>query len=170
MITSKQITFIDDDGPMGFDQLPVSHLPPATARITCAACGVPATIPVTANGRLCSLCREDLDATAARIGANVEAINATRRAALERWDADYAHADERDQERYERVVEARGRVHDGLLKRENYEARAREALARGDGLTALLRAEAVRDEASELAGNLLADCERGLSEVEAARI
>lgn len=167
--TFVQALLLEDAEEIDWDT-PPRRTPPATARITCAACGTAATIPVTASGRLCPLCREDLDATAARIAANVEAINATWRAALERWEADLAHADEKDQERYQRVVEARGKVHDGLITEAQYMARFSEALARGDGLSALLKAEARRDEASELAGKLLAECERGLSEVEAARL
>lgn len=156
-----------DDDEIDWDQ--PRRPPPPTARITCAACGLAATIPVTASGRLCALCRENLDATEARIRANVEAINATWRAALARWDADYAQADARDQARYQVVVDVRGKVHDGLIKHESYQARYREALERNDGLTALLRSEQRRDEASEQAGKLLVECERGLAEVEAAK-
>ena len=169
MITQPVFVSTQADDEIDWDTPRRAAAPPATARITCAACGLAATIPVTAAGRLCALCRENLDATEARIRANVEAINTTWRAALERWDADYAQADTRDQERYQAVVEARGKVHDGLIRRESYQARYREALERNDGLTALLRAEQRRDEASELAGKLLAECERGLAEVEAAR-
>lgn len=160
----------DDDGDeIDWDTPRRTAAPPAMARITCAVCGTAAGIPITASGRLCPLCREDLDVTARRLQANIEQINATWRAALERWDADYTQADTRNQERYQAVVEARGKVHDGLIKRESYEARYNEALARNDGLTALLRAEQRRDEASELAGKLLAECERGLEEVRAAK-
>lgn len=160
---------IDDEDEIDWDAPRRTAAPPAMARITCAACGTAAGIPVTASGRLCPLCREDLDVTARRLQANIEQVNATWRAALERWDADYTQADEKDQARYQTVVDARGKVHDGQIKRESYEARYNEALARNDGLTALLRAEARRDEASELAGKLLAECERGLAEAEAAR-
>lgn len=160
---------LEDDDEIDWDTPRRAAAPPAMARITCAACGTAASIPVTAGGRLCPLCREDLDTTAARIRANVEAINVTWRAALERWDADYAQADTRDQERYQAVVEARGKVHDGLIKEASYIQRFGEALARNDGLAALLGSEQRRDEASELAGKLLVEAERGLAEVEAAR-
>lgn len=157
----------DDEDEIDWDR--PRRTPPPTARITCAACGLAATIPVAAAGRLCGLCREDLDATEARIRANVEAINATWQFALVAWDADYAQASEFDQQRYQNVVEARGKVHDGLIKEASYMARYREALERNDGLAALLQAETRRDMASEQAGKLLAECERGLAEVEAVR-
>lgn len=166
---TRPIVIETDDDPLGFDQLPAPRPPAATTRITCAACSTVTTIPVTAAGRLCLLCREDLDATEARIRANMEAINATWQFALAAWDADYTQASEKDRERYQNVVEARGKVHDGLIKRESYQARYREALERNDGLTALLRSEKRRDESSEQAGKLLAECERGLAEVEAAK-
>lgn len=156
--TFVQTPLLDDGNEIDWDTPRHAAAPPATARIT-----------VTAAGRLCPLCREDLDATEARIRANVEAINMTWRAALERWDVGYARADTRDQERYQIVVEARGKVHDGQIKEASYMARYREALERNDGLTALLQAETRRDMASEQAGKLLAECERGLTEVEAAR-
>lgn len=159
-----------DDDEIDWDAPRRAAAPPRLARITCAACGAAASIPVTASGRLCGLCREDLDATAARLQANIEQINVTWHAALERWDAAKVQAGPDVLERYyERVVEARGKVHDGQIKRESYEARYSEALARNDGLAALLVAEQRRDEASELAGKLLAECERGLEEVRAAR-
>lgn len=167
MTAFKQSTLLSDE--IDGDTPRRTTSAPALARITCAVCGTAASIPVTANGRLCDLCREDLDATEARIRVNIDQINAAWRGALERWDADYAQANTRDQERYQTVVEARGKVHDGLIKRESYEARYQEALARGDGLAALLRAEQRRDEASELASKLLAECERGLEEVRAAK-
>jgi hypothetical protein len=159
---------LEDDDEIDWDR--PTRTPPAMTRITCAACGTAASIPVTASGRLCDLCREDLGATARRLQANIDQINATWRAALERWDADYAHACEADQARYQAVVEARGKVHEGLIKEASYMGRYREAIERNDGLTALLQAEHRRDEASELASKLLAECERGLAEVEATRV
>lgn len=143
--------------------------PPATARITCAACDRPATIPVTAAGRLCDLCREDLELTLVDVLATWDRAVTALREATERFDADVAHADEQTQARYARVVAARQQAFDGALSQASFQQRYSEALARGDALSALLRAEQALAQLGEATREITTKCWRAKDEIEVAR-
>lgn len=162
-IDLQQITLDDalnDPAPLSFDP---PQRPPATARITCRVCDRKATVPILSSGLLCPDCRADLDTTARHIAETLAAAEQRFVVAVEGWDADYAHADEQDQARYHVVCEARA------AGAATFQAKYERALAKGDGLSALLRSkercDAVADEVQRV--RIWAAC--AMNEVEAAR-
>lgn len=171
MTTKRRTTFVlgqitladalNDSDPLSFD---APQRPPLTARITCRVCEKPAEIPILSSGLLCNLCRQNLDATEAHIRSTLAAAELRFQNALDTWNATYAQAEPRDQERYHAVEEARGAG--GVGFRERYQ----RAVAKGDGLSALLKAkEQCDDVTKEVQGRLAAWAERALLEIESAR-
>lgn len=113
--------------------------PLLTARITCVVCNAKADVTA---GPLCDLCRADLDATERHIRETLAAAEQTLHDTWTRWDADLAHAEGADQERYRRVCAAQGTP--------GFAERYKRALDKGDGLSVLLRS-AERAEAATTA-------------------
>lgn len=70
--------------PVGVDSTPVAQRP---VEIVCAACGAQTIIAPTALARLCAACLADLDATEARIRAELSALDDEEEQALARWEA-----------------------------------------------------------------------------------
>ena len=106
-IDLQQITLEDalnDPAPLSFD---APHRPAVlTTRITCRVCNRKQDIPVLATGLLCDLCRADLDATEAHIRATLAAAEQALTEAWTRWDADLAHASDKDRAFYEQACAA----------------------------------------------------------------
>jgi hypothetical protein len=137
---------------------------PLTTRITCRVCDRTEDVPITSAGLLCALCRVDLDATERHIRETLAAAELRFQNAIDAWNAAYAQADPKDQERYHAVDEARAANAPG------FQAKYRKAFRKGDGLSALLEAKERCDEATEqVQGRLAAWADAGLEEVRAAR-
>lgn len=73
---------------------PAVAVAPSTARITCRVCERPAETAIDAPARLCQLCAEDLEKTAAHIAGRLQAAMWAAQDAWERLDADVGHADD----------------------------------------------------------------------------
>lgn len=163
-INLQQITLEDalnDPDPLSFE--PPAR-PPLTARITCRVCDRTEDVPILNAGLLCSLCRADLDATERHIRETLAAAELHFQNAVDAWDAAYGQATKEDQDRYHNVCEARAAGTAGF--REKYQ----RALAKDDGLGALLRSKEACDvTAQEAQGKLAAWAYAALDEVEAAR-
>lgn len=126
-----------------------------TTRIKCAVCDKPATIPAAAPGKLCDLCRSDLAATAQHIQDVRSVVYERLRDAQARFDADYAHADEMDQLRFDNVTITLQRVKSGEVSKAAYDKNYAAALEKGDGLSTILRSlEAMQNVASEALGQV----------------
>lgn len=158
-INLSQITLeaaLNDPAPLDFDRAPV-------AAITCRVCERPAQIPILANGLLCSACRVDLDATEQRIARRLAEAEQQLVKQIETWDALYDLAGPTDQERYQRVCQAR------LDNRPNFQARYDQARATDDGLGMLLRSKAHLDIIADATQRVRGWAEVARGEVEAAR-
>lgn len=163
-IDLSQITLdaaLNDPNPLSFD--PPAR-PPLTARITCRVCDRKEEVPILSNGLLCDHCRQDLDATAAHITTTLDAAERRLYDAWGRWEADYAHAEPRDQERYQHVVETRLTMPVAEFARK-YD----RAYARGDGLTDLLRSKERCDAVAVEVERVRIWAAYAMNEVEAAR-
>jgi len=136
---------------------------PQTARITCRVCDKPAEVPILSSGLLCTLCRADLDATERHIRETLAAAEQALHAAWERWDADLAHADTADRERYQKVCAAQAENAPGFA--EKYA----RAVAKGDGLNALLTSAERAETALKAMERTQGWADAALGEVEAAR-
>src|SRR6187549_2178585 len=111
---------------------------PLTARITCRVCDRKEDVPIPAAGLLCVHCRADLDATERHIRETLATTEQALHDTWASWDADLAHADPTDQERYQKVCAAKA-TGNGT---DAFEARYQRAWEKGDGLSALLRSAA----------------------------
>lgn len=171
-INVSQITLDDalnDPDPLSFDA-PVRT--PQTARITCRVCARKEDVPILAAGLLCGHCRADLDATERHIRETLAVAEARFQDALTRWDADLAQADEADQLRYTRVAEALDKIavaRGKRTERTEVELKYARAIAKGDGLSAILRSKEACDDAATAVEQVRAWAERALEEVRAAR-
>lgn len=97
---------LEDDDPDDADLFatpPPDRGAPLLIRVVCAVCTKPCQIPILADGKLCDLCRADLDATAAHITEMRRLADERTGQAWDRWTADLAHADAADRERYDRI-------------------------------------------------------------------
>jgi hypothetical protein len=153
---------LNEPAPLDFDARPARGAV-LTARITCRVCDKPATVPILSSGLLCEHCRRDLDATARHITQVLEATEARFVAAVERWDADYAHAEVRDQERYQNVGGARA-----ALSAAEFARKYDRAYAKGDGLSMLLQSKERCDAVAVEVERVRAWASAALEEVEAA--
>lgn len=161
-----QITI--DDALNDPDPLDLSA-PIPTARITCRVCELKAVVteevPITSTGLLCNECRTDLEKTEAHIRSVLATSELSFINAYDRLRADVAHADERTQERYQKVLDALGAAHEGTADPARVRRRYEAARGREDSLGALLREKEVAEEYARLQ----AWAERAMGEVEAAR-
>lgn len=131
------------------------------ATVTCLVCDEEHQVPVLAPHRLCPTCAADLDATERHIRETLETAEQALTDAWEHWDADLAHSD--DKERYAKVCAARVEGAAGFA--EKYA----RALAKGDGLSALLKQSEAVAALITATERTRAWAERALEEVEAAR-
>lgn len=120
------------------------------AKVICPGCDTEHQIAILAPHKFCPACASDMDATRARLRAELDAAEDAATAAYTRLDADYAHADEADRDRYQAAIDAR---RDGLWRGEVkppafFAAQWDAAIARNDGLSPLLRARVAWDAAS----------------------
>lgn len=148
---------------------PPRRTPTPTARITCRVCDAKAEQPIDAAGLLCAHCRADLDATEEHIKGVLRAAQIRFINARDLHQANVAHADERTRGRYERVQEALGAAHEGLVDAGSVRRRYEEAKARGDALGVLLVERDKAEAAAEEYARLEAWAEKALEEVRAAR-
>lgn len=161
-IDLQQITLEDalnDPDPLNF----TPPRPPLTARITCRVCDRREDVPISSSGLLCALCRADLDATEQHIRETLTATEQTLGDAWARWDADLAHADEADRERYQKVSAAQKENAPGFAER------YRRALGKGDGLSVLLSSAERAQGAVRAMEYTQGWADAALGEVEAAR-
>lgn len=128
--------------------------------VVCPACDAPHRVPVLAPHRLCPACMGDLDVTAGRIQAALQAAELAFEAAVERLTADYDHADEQDQRRYQAALAARE-----TLPPAKWATAWLRATEKGDGLSPLVQAK----NSADAAGELLERLRRAACEVEEAR-
>lgn len=136
--------------------------PQATVR--CPGCNVEHQVPVLAPHKLCKCCTVDLELTASSLRARLDLAQAAADNAWTRLDADLAHADDADRERYDAACERAAE-----WEAERW-ARARDAaIAKDDGLSPLLAARLAWDDAATALDRVKAEVERGLEEVERAR-
>lgn len=149
---------LNDPDPLSFD---VPKRPVQTARITCRVCDRKEDVPILSAGLLCDLCRADLDATEQHIRETLTATEQALGDAWTRWDADLAHSDESDRERYSRVCAAQGTP--------GFTERYQRALDKGDGLSTLLRSAERAQGATQAMARTQAWADAALVEVEAAR-
>jgi hypothetical protein len=126
--------------------LPILH------QITCAVCGLSSKIAIGQPGDLCGPCRADLVMTRLYVETTPETARSRLHVLIETFEAAVARESEADQRRWQRVVEARVRVHAGAISAASFRARWAEALAVGDGLSRILAAHEA--------------CERGCQGVE----
>lgn len=110
------------------------------ACVACPVCELEHDVPVLASHKLCKACAADMTMTLAMTQARLDDAHAAWLAADERLQADYAHADDATQARYDAAVTLRNH---GELNGKHYtleQARAawEKALGRGDELAALL--------------------------------
>lgn len=134
------------------------------ARVVCPACDLTHVIPILAPTKLCGPCRVDLDMTAAALRARLAAADAAYTEACARLDVDLAHADPADQARYATALDQ-----EEAWGPERFGRALAAAIARGDGLSPLLRALLAQRAANDAAGVVAAACWQGLAAVEEAR-
>lgn len=156
----SQLT-LDQEVDAWWAEQPQRPVIPVTARITCRVCNKPAEVPILSSGLLCCFCRQDLDATEAHICQTLAVAEQAAEEAWERWEADRAHADPADQERYSRVCAAQDTP--------GFTGRYARALTKGDGLSALLRSAERAKTALGAMQRTRAWSNAALDEVEAAR-
>lgn len=124
--------------------------------VQCPACDTPHRVAVLAPHRLCPACMSDLDATAGRIQAAMQAAELAFEAAVERLTADYDHADVGDQQRYQAALAARE-----TLPAATWSSAWQKAAEKGDGLSPLVLAK----QNSDAAGELLERLRRAAAEI-----
>jgi hypothetical protein len=142
---------------------------PATTRITCRVCDRKEDVPILSSGLLCALCRQDLDATERHIRETLEATELRLENAYDYFIAGLAQADEVDQARYGRVSEALDKAVMGELNRTEVELKYARAIAKGDGLSAILRSKEACDQVITEVERVRGWANAALEEVLAAR-
>jgi hypothetical protein len=88
--------------------------PYCTARVVCAVCGLPATVPIDAPARLCAYCATDLDASAATCTEALTGIQSACEAALNAYTAVEQALTPDVAARWERLCTARVAARNGL--------------------------------------------------------
>lgn len=134
------------------------------ATVGCPACGVEHRVPVLAPHKLCPPCLVDLDMTEAALRARLAQADAAYTEAATRLDADLAHADEADVARYQAAL-----AQEAAWGPERFARNVAAAIAKGDGLSPLLRQLLAMRAADAAAGVETAAVWIGLGEVERAR-
>ena len=110
------------------------------ATVECPACSIEHQIPILKPHKLCLSCSADMTMTLAMAQARYDDARAAFVERHERLMADYAHADEQLQTRYDAAVTLRnhGTLGDKQYTVEQARAAWAKALERGDDLAALL--------------------------------
>ena len=133
--------------------------------ITCRVCGLKSRVGLDNPALLCNPCRIEPIQTEAHVLHLRDAYRERLWRARAEWDEFLDGAPAESRERWARVVEARGRVAEGLISHEAFQATWRRALAAGGPFATLLRCREVFEGETEECNRALEQCQAALIEL-----